>query len=332
MWRVWAWLTVSLALGGCRSSSTSPAPIDPFQGRTTIPAPQTGAIGPYSPAGRVGINPSSSAPRTAGRDPFAPPGGSWTPNVSTPPANMPPNTGAAAAPAAPAPASPDGVLQRFETPAASLAASSPRVPPNPYVPSILQQGAPAVFHVPLGAVQANGSSAVAPRMPAVVPPAVSSNATFTVPASPRAAIRAPHEVPPARFTSVAQTVDILSLPAASGTNASGWRAEQDVSGGNASADSRQSPGTYGYDTQYRWLEGRLERSRGQWKLRYIPVAAGSGEMDRFGGSVVLSGGSLAGLQEGEFVRVEGRLLGEAPAKGEDFSPLYEVRQLRRLGA
>jgi hypothetical protein len=90
-------------------------------------------------------------------------------------------------------------------------------------------------------------------------------------------------------------------------------------------------GRYGYDPDYRWLKGKLDFSEidRRWRLRYIPI---DGSTDEFGGSVILSAGSLQeGYKRGDFVEVHGAL--GAPAAGDDtgYAPEFEVRQIAPLG-
>jgi hypothetical protein len=90
-------------------------------------------------------------------------------------------------------------------------------------------------------------------------------------------------------------------------------------------------GGYGYRPDYSWLEGKLEYSAtGQrWKLRYIPRDASENRIDQYGGSVILTDAArLSGFSPGEFVRVEGRLVG--PAAGEhEFAPNYQIIRIAR---
>jgi len=152
-------------------------------------------------------------------------------------------------------------------------------------------------------------------------------------------------------------VDIMSLPAvrsnsgaAASTRTSGIRLasaemQLDHSSGRASPAGHAAIGTprkshgallspqarYGYDPDYRWLKGRLEFSAidCRWRLRYIPI---DGTTDEFGGSVVVSEGSLPdGYERGEFVEVRGALGASAPNDDTTYAPEFEVRQIARLG-
>jgi hypothetical protein len=90
------------------------------------------------------------------------------------------------------------------------------------------------------------------------------------------------------------------------------------------ATASAAPAGFAYDPNYRWLRGKLERSRssGQWKLRYIPI---DGQTDRFGGSVVLeSSEQLESLQSGEWVTAYGQVAGE-PERG--FAPTYRLERI-----
>ena len=58
---------------------------------------------------------------------------------------------------------------------------------------------------------------------------------------------------------------------------------------------------------YSSLKGRLEYSaaRQQWKLRYIPIDIADGQVDQYGGSVVLSDvAELKQFHDGDFVSVQ----------------------------
>ena len=87
--------------------------------------------------------------------------------------------------------------------------------------------------------------------------------------------------------------------------------------------------TYGFDSNYAWLQGQLEYSDAtkQWKLRYVPI---NGPTDRYGGSVVLAATpALAGYKAGDFVSVKGQVANGSPAQG-SFAPLYQVSAVDRL--
>ena len=87
-------------------------------------------------------------------------------------------------------------------------------------------------------------------------------------------------------------------------------------------------GRYGHDPQYTWLKGRLEQSQvdRKWKLRYIPI---DGATDRFGGSVVLDGAQLAGLEPHDFVVVRGQLA-TGPQTAGAYAPVYNIEQIEPL--
>lgn len=64
---------------------------------------------------------------------------------------------------------------------------------------------------------------------------------------------------------------------------------------------------FGFDPQYSWLRGKLERSSttGQWQLRYIPLNA---SRDQFGGAVLIANPQVLGaLNDGDYVAVHGRM-------------------------
>jgi len=86
--------------------------------------------------------------------------------------------------------------------------------------------------------------------------------------------------------------------------------------------------SYGYDTQYRWLKGKLEYSQTThtWRLRYIPP---DGATDNYGGSVVLGDASkLNGLRPGDLVYAQGSP-GAASGDQGSFAPLYNLAQIQK---
>ena len=76
-------------------------------------------------------------------------------------------------------------------------------------------------------------------------------------------------------------------------------------------------GRYGYDPQYTWLKGRLERSKST--AVEAAVYPDGPATDRYGGSVVLDGEQVAGLKAHEFVMVRGQLASRA-ASGRELCP------------
>ena len=88
-------------------------------------------------------------------------------------------------------------------------------------------------------------------------------------------------------------------------------------------------GAYGYQANYSWLKGQLEYSTTarRWKLRYIPRHASENRIDDFGGSVILADNQqLQSFSPGQFVQVEGRLLGNDPGIV-DFAPTYQIARI-----
>ena len=93
-------------------------------------------------------------------------------------------------------------------------------------------------------------------------------------------------------------------------------------------ESRRVESRYAYEPSYRWLKGRLEYSHlnRRWKLRYIPI---SGDMDRFGGSVILADSEqLRAFQAGDFIRVDGHLSGDRTPG--NFAPLFHAERIAPL--
>jgi len=85
---------------------------------------------------------------------------------------------------------------------------------------------------------------------------------------------------------------------------------------------------YGYDPQYRSLQGRLEYSESEhrWKLRYIPI---DGQTDKYGGSVVLPDSpQLNGFEPGDFAAVKG-IVGKKDPRSRGFAPDYQLQQITR---
>jgi len=86
---------------------------------------------------------------------------------------------------------------------------------------------------------------------------------------------------------------------------------------------------FGYQSEYRWLAGRLEYSQatGQWKLRYIPI---DGDTDRYGGSVAIANlQAVEGLEPGQYVRVEGNIVAGSEASPE-YAPQYRIARVSEL--
>ncbi len=85
----------------------------------------------------------------------------------------------------------------------------------------------------------------------------------------------------------------------------------------------EAAGRFGYEPQYQWLRGQLQYSQAtnQWKLRYIPI---QGNMDQFGGSVLLANPHLLGnLRPGDYVLIRGRLQAQE-TDVRSFAPVYTI--------
>jgi hypothetical protein len=155
---------------------------------------------------------------------------------------------------------------------------------------------------------------------------------------------APSAPPDQAVASDTAATDIMNLPAKNSSRPAqpptimeGRQAYRPVTGGR-----------YGFDPQYAWLKGRLERSQasgqdsggqhsggqrsggqysgGQWKLRYIPI---DGATDRFGGSVVLDGMPAADFKPRDFVMVRGQLVA-GPRVAGSYAPVYNIEQIEPL--
>ena len=144
-----------------------------------------------------------------------------------------------------------------------------------------------------------------------------------------------------------QSIDIIDLPKTRRIAPMSSRQQPDaggvrlasatsavVDGNSAPAPARQKVNPlsqrnrYGFDPEYRWLRGKLEYSQidRRWKLRYIPI---DGQTDEFGGSVVLSDKTLlSGCERGDFVEIRGHL-GQRPEDDQEYSPVYEVAEIKR---
>jgi hypothetical protein len=82
---------------------------------------------------------------------------------------------------------------------------------------------------------------------------------------------------------------------------------------------------YGHAADYSWLSGQLEFSRSKgWRLRY----AGFDEEDPHGGSVTLvDEHRLAGMEDGQFVRIHGRFAG---GEGKGIAPAYRIEAIEAV--
>jgi hypothetical protein len=82
---------------------------------------------------------------------------------------------------------------------------------------------------------------------------------------------------------------------------------------------------FGHAEDYSWLAGKLQYSRfnKSWRLRFASVD----EEDRYGGSVTIVDLPLAGLKDGQMVRVEGHLVNP---EAKTSAPPYEVNSIQAL--
>ena len=295
---------------GCQGCQTPRPNFDPFLGRTTVPPPGTGTVGP----------PPGVAPDSGGFLQQAPPMNPGTGNQFAPPEsnnNLFSPPGVQTSP--PVGAYPGG-YQSSITPqnSASTPLAAQSVPP----PDAAANQSPSVQLAsgtqPWTAVNGSSPSAQA----AAVVPASYTNAIKIVDS--QASQSAPSAAPDQTAALDTAATDIMNLPpknssrtAQAPTIMEGRQTFRPVTGER-----------YGYDPQYAWLKGRLERSQlgGKWKLRYIPI---DGATDRFGGSVVLDGLPTDSLKPHDFVMVRGQLAAGAPVAG-SYAPVYNIEQIEPL--
>ncbi len=98
--------------------------------------------------------------------------------------------------------------------------------------------------------------------------------------------------------------------------------------GREFAPVQESAERFGFDPQYQWLRGQLQRSptTGQWQLRYVPRG---GSPDQFGGNVLVANPHVLGnLQPGEHVSVQGRLE-MVQLDAQSVIPAYTITVLQR---
>jgi hypothetical protein len=97
-----------------------------------------------------------------------------------------------------------------------------------------------------------------------------------------------------------------------------------------STPANEAPSKYGYQSEYNWITGKLERSAtsGEWKLRYIPI---DGDTDQNGGSVLIANPELLDqFQPGDFVRLEGSMVAATNASGAH-APTYRIENVDAIG-
>jgi hypothetical protein len=295
---------------GCQGCQTPRPNFDPFLGRTTVPPPATGTVGP----------PPGIAPDTGGFLQQTPPMNPGTSNQFTPPEsnnNLYSPPGVQTSP--PVGGYPGGyqssiVPQKSTTP--KLVAQSD---PPPEADSNEQSSVQLVSGSQSWTAANAGPSATQPA--AVVPASYTSEIKIVDPPSAQSAPAAP---PNQAVASDTAATDIMNLPpknssrtAQTPTIMEGRQAYRPVSGAR-----------YGHDPQYAWLKGRLEQSQvdRRWKLRYIPI---DGATDSYGGSVVLDGPQTAGLKPQEFVMVRGQLAAGPQVAG-TYAPVYNIEQIEPL--
>lgn len=94
--------------------------------------------------------------------------------------------------------------------------------------------------------------------------------------------------------------------------------------------SAAAPGSkYGHADDYTWISGQVQYSRlsKSWRLRYAPVD----QVDAYGGSVTpvwdVDDKQLENLQDGQFIRVQGRM---QDVEAKTPAPRYRVSSVYML--
>ncbi|MCH7752140.1 MAG: hypothetical protein IH898_08310 [Planctomycetes bacterium] len=106
------------------------------------------------------------------------------------------------------------------------------------------------------------------------------------------------------------------------------RPTEPATSGREFAPVQEAAERFGFDPQYQWLRGQLQRSptTGQWQLRYVPRG---GSPDQFGGNVLVANPHVLGnLQPGEHVSVQGRLE-MVQLDAQSMIPAYTITVLQR---
>ncbi|HVU86946.1 MAG TPA: hypothetical protein VHD36_06475 [Pirellulales bacterium] len=350
---------LALVAIGCQSR---PQAMDPFV-RTRIPPPATGDVGPI-PTGAYGAPVATSAPPPPG---YAPPGGSFsygggqlTP-VTPPPGAAPPASstfpGSPPPPAAAPPTGPYGApaTPTYQTPGAMPTSAPPPAGSPPYsppgggwAPTSSVNGPPTTSMYsretmqrelrPLGETTRAGvlgaaandipsDAGIAPGEQGLDP---GDKLSKTPMASPLQDAQDTRAIEPASYNMPQGAPPRVIQGAYAAVGPSNRTVRQASSTAVVAGKGPTDRGaTYGYDSNYAWLQGQLEYSDAtkQWKLRYVPV---SGPTDKYGGSVVLAPSpALAGFRAGDFVSVKGKVAGASPNQG-SYAPLYQVSAADRL--
>lgn len=261
-------LTTAIALlatfVGCRSRQQQ---LDPFIGRTTVPAPVTGSVGTQAPAYTYPAAPptistppaGTTSPFPSGGSLYSPPGG-FVPNNSSPTGSAPPPT--------------------------SPIASTPAVTPQPSTQFAGASGAGGSPIRILEPAATSGAGGTTVARPAALPAAAAGVDIMSLPVSNRPVPtgvqqsfqQPPGALPPGIQYGAAQTATI-----------------------------NPAPTDYGFNDNYSRLAGRLEYSPsdGRWMLRY--VAPGNVPDRFGGVVMVAVQSAAGGLRHGDFVVADGRL-------------------------
>jgi hypothetical protein len=145
-------------------------------------------------------------------------------------------------------------------------------------------------------------------------------------------VQAQGEAPENKETGVTQAVSVQPAATPETKPITSVSLASESSGVAEAAPSRQPllnpvpPSEFGHAQDYAWLMGKLQYSRFNktWRLRYASVD----EVDPYGGSVtIVDDLRVAGLKDGQYVRVEGQLLNP---ELKSIAPPYEVNSIQPL--
>ncbi|MCE9604191.1 MAG: hypothetical protein K8U03_04725 [Planctomycetia bacterium] len=279
-------LALAMLLSLCSGCKNRPAALDPFLGRTKVPAPPTGSVGAQPPgAWNYPAAPPTLNTSTTGSSIYSPPGG-FNSNNST--GATPPNP--FTTPAQPATVNPSSTPARFT----GTSGAAPIAPSS--IPSNGVSGGQSIRIVEPSAMSTPSASA-------------GNSGTYTGAARGGVDIM---DLPVAGRTSQPKTAEGAGRATQQSYTQPAAAPSAPISSGIDPATVRNStlPGqepAFGFDAAYSQLNGRLEYSAAdsRWILRYVEPGQ---RPDQVGGVVVLSPTSpVNGFRNGDFVSVRGRL-------------------------